>query len=71
MLYYPGFFVLFFAFYQFTGANSNISASAGNLALAIAVVIVYSVWIVALTYIASKYKSNMSEVPKKHSFITL
>lgn len=60
LFYYPGFYVLFFALYQFTGANSNISDSSGNMALAIMVLLAYGVWLVALTYLAVKYRGRMS-----------
>ena len=71
MFYYPAFYVLFFALYQFTGANSNISESNGNLVFAIIVVMAYGVWLVALTYVAVQYKSRMDDVPQKHSIIAL
>lgn len=69
IFYYTGYYVLFFALYQFTGANSYIDASAGNLAAAVLVFLTYLVWIVWITYIASKYRHRLDKIPQKFKFI--
>ena len=69
IFYYTGFYTLFFIFYQFTGANSNMDNSATNTAAAVIVLICFVVWIVVITYIASRYRNRLDKIPKKFGFL--
>lgn len=69
IFYYTEYYVLFFALYQFTGSNSDLDASTGNLAFAAIALIAYSIWIVIITYLASKYKNKLDKIPKKFAFL--
>lgn len=69
IFYYTEYYVLFFAFYQFTGANSNLGSSAANLAAAVIVLIAYVVWLVVITYLGTKYRHHLDKIPKKYQFL--
>ena len=69
IFYYTQYYVLFFSFYQFTGANSYITASAANLAGSVIVMLAYSTWMVIIAYLASKYRKQA--LPKKFSFLQI
>lgn len=46
--YYPAFYTMFFAMYQFKEYHSNLSEAEANLALAIIMVIIYMVFLCLL-----------------------
>ena len=69
IFYYTAFYTLFFIFYQFTGANSNLDNSAANLAVAVIVLICFVVWLVAITYVGSKYRNRLDKIPSKFNFL--
>lgn len=69
IFYYTEYYVLFFVFYQFTGANSNLESSAANLAGAVIALIAYVVWLVVITYLGTKYRHRLDKIPKKFEFL--
>jgi hypothetical protein len=69
IFYYTGYYVLFFALYQFTGSNASIDKANTNLAAAIIVVICYTVWFIMVTYVAVKYSKKLESMPKKFKFL--
>lgn len=69
IFYYTEYYVVFFALYQFTGANSNLDASSTNLAAAVIVFLLYMVWLVWLTYLGAKYRTCLDKVPQKYRFL--
>ena len=69
IFYYTAFYTLFFIFYQFTGANSSMEASGANLAAAVIILLCFVVWLVLVTYIASKYRNRLDKIPPKFSFL--
>ena len=71
IFYYTEYYVLFFAFYQFSGANTYLKNSAMNLAVAVIVVILYVAWLLIMTYASIKNKLKLNEVPQKHKFLVL
>jgi hypothetical protein len=60
---------MFFIFYQFTGVNSNIDSSAGNLAASVVILAAYIVWFIFITYIAVNYKDKLNKIPQKYKFL--
>lgn len=54
IFYYTEYYVLFFALYQFTGANTYLSNSATNLAVSVIVLFMYIVWLLSMTYASLK-----------------
>ena len=69
IFYYTEFYVLFFAMFQFTGANSYIEASGANLAASVIVLLCYLVWLVWITYLGVKYKERLDKIPQKYQFL--
>lgn len=45
------------------------AASTANLAAAVIVLILFVVWLIAVTYIASKYRSRLDKMPAKYGFL--
>lgn len=69
IFYYTQLYVMFFIFYQFTGVNSNIDSSAGNLAASVVILAAYIVWFIFITYIAVNYKDKLNKIPQKYKFL--
>ena len=69
IFYYPAFYTIFFALYQFTGANSSLDSSAANIAAAVIILSVYVVWLIAITFVATKYRSRLDKIPQKFQFL--
>lgn len=63
--YYPAFYTIFFAFYQFKGYHANLNAAGANLAMAIIMSLVYLVFFIALLYISAKTRDIINSVPEK------
>lgn len=61
-LYYPAFYTLFWAMYQFKGYHSNLPEASGNLAMAIIMVIVYFVFFMMLLYVTAKTRNQINSV---------
>jgi hypothetical protein len=71
IFYYTEYYILFFAFYQFSGANTYLKNSSTNLAAAVIISLLYLGWLLSMTYVSLKNKSKLNEIPRKHKFLFL
>lgn len=69
IFYYTVYYVFFIAVYQFTGNNADLPSSAGNLAAAVIVMIVYAAWLLWVVYLGSKFRKKIDAIPKKYQFL--
>lgn len=70
IFYFTQVYVFFFAIYQWT-SNQSSKYPTLNLAISIAVALMYVGWLVFLLYKSSHYRNKLNEMPKRYKFLTM